>query len=461
MPCSHGGGDEDPNRLSKRDFLKAAVAIGGASATAAASVHTDTTPRKPREYASDVFMRDADAQRQHAWEAFLSPPDSHATGKPEHHLMLHLDYANEGTPTDDERERVETVFKTFEEAYEWSRLGLIFTVSYSRNYFGRFDEDLPEGVDLWYPEDVIDEVDIAKDDVTADQDDVHIHLTSDHPKAVLNAEQVIRGNADTANGVEVPVNIGDVFEVADRRTGFVDQRVGGIRESDYGTSVPHFRFGKDVPGENPVPRDAPVFFGFKSIFEDSQPHEDHVTITDQENPFSGGTILQASILEDNVKGWYEDHDHDAQVERMFSPHHTSEDTGPHGRDLTPRSGTEEEPMVNLAARVEDDAKEDGVVGHAQKLARTRDPLPPMLRRDFPSTMENKPHTQFISVQRRSEDFVEVRKAMSFVDTEGDVDAADELPLTDHGILEYISVLNRGMYLMPPRRHRSLPTPRPE
>jgi hypothetical protein len=460
MPCSHGGGDDERNRLSKRDFLKAAVAIGGASSVAAASVYTSNSPRKPRQYDPEVFRRTEQAQRQHAWEPFLSPPDSNAGGLPEHHVLLHLEYANEGTPTDEERERVEETFRTLEEAYEWSRLGLLFTASYSQKYFDRFDEDLPDDIDLRYPQEVIDAVDIEQDvAVVAESDDVHIHLTSDHPQAVLKAEQMVRGTADTANGVDVTTDISDVFEVVDRRTGFTDMRSGGLRKSGYEISKPHHKFGEDVPGENPVPEDAPVFFGFKSLFSDSQPHEDHVTITDSDNPFSGGTTMQVSLIKDDIKGWYDDHDHQDQVNRMYSPHHKSEETGPHGRDLSPASGTEETPMISLAEKVESDS-EKGVVGHAQKVARSRDPLPPVMRRDFPSTHENHPHLQFVSLQKATGDFVKMRKHMSFIDPDGDEDAADELPLEDHGILNYIDVVSRGMYLLPPRRHRALPRPQP-
>jgi len=32
---------------------------------------------------------------------------------------------------------------------------------------------------------------------------------------------------------------------------------------------------------------------------------------------------------------------------------------------------------------------------------------------------------------------------------------------NNGILEYIFVKHRGNFLVPPRRHRALPTPRPE
>jgi hypothetical protein len=64
---------------------------------------------------------------------------------------------------------------------------------------------------------------------------------------------------------------------------------------------------------------------------------------------------------------------------------------------------------------------------------------------------------FPSLQRRLSTFEEVRAAMN-----GD-DLTDNPAIrqrVNNGILEYIFVQNRGNFLVPPRRHRALPTPRP-
>lgn len=117
-------------------------------------------------------------------------------------------------------------------------------------------------------------------------------------------------------------------------------------------------------------------------------------------------------------------------------------------------------MDEIATRTEEDAGETGVVGHAQKLARARDPLPPLLRRDFPSTDEQHPHTQFISLQRTTDDFIQVRKAMSFIDQEEDHPAEAAVPLKNHGIQGFFRVVRRGTYLIPPRQLRALPEANP-
>ena len=44
------------------------------------------------------------------------------------------------------------------------------------------------------------------------------------------------------------------------------------------------------------------------------------------------------------------------------------------------------------------------------------------------------------------------------------DVADESPVgsrVNNGILQYLFVERRGNFLVPPREHRALPTPRPE
>jgi hypothetical protein len=175
------------------------------------------------------------------------------------------------------------------------------------------------------------------------------------------------------------------------------------------------------------------------------------------------------LLDNNLKQWYGKHDLQERIERMYSPRHTSEETGEFGRELAPTSGTEAESMGEIAAQTADDAREKGVVGHAQKLARARvddpdweDGRPLLLRRDFPSTDGGRAHTQFISNQRRIDDFISVRKAMAFVDWENDDPdpAESEVNLKSHGIQGHFKVQSRGTFLLPPRDLRALPPANP-
>lgn len=454
MPCPHrrSSGDEDQG-IDRRDFMKAAVAIGGVSALATAKARMDDGPDGPPVGTAD---HDSLPTRQYAWNEFCATNEVTEQAKtPEHHLQFMLDYAGDGTPTDDERDRVEAALRTLERAYDWSNEGLLFTVGYSGAYFDRFDEDLPEGTGLRPPEEVIEESDIERSGkIEVDDYDAHMHLASDNAVVLLEAEQALFGNVKEANGVAVEETFEGVFEKRDRRTGFINE--------------PHDQWEEDIGGKNPVGEDADVWFGFKSLFKDSQPSEDRVAIDGSDNPFADGTTEQVSLLrDDGIKEWYDRNSHEERAARMYSPHHSSEDTGQHGRELGETSGTDALPMSDprsdddIARRTRSDAEEKGVVGHAQKLARARDEdgTPPLLRRDFPSTDGNRAHTQFISNQRTIDEFIRVRKAMAFVDSE-EGRAESEVPIKDHGIQGYLQVQSRGTFLVPPRSLRALPPANP-
>ncbi len=493
MPCAHANlGEGESRGLDRREFMKAAVAIGGASALSAVKArahgddgHSETIPTG-RDDPTTL------PERHYAWDDFCSVNGATGLAKtPQHHLMLLADYeggdeddgflghfpfgddddrgrgkgrgrdddhgGGGATPTDEDREQVEQAFRTLERAFEWGNEGLLFTVGYSPSYFDRFEEDLPEGTGLVRPEEVIDEVDIRRSGrVVADDFDVHIHLASDNALALLEAEQALRGRLDEVNGEPVAASLDGVLDVRDRRTGFIGN--------------PHEMWDREIPGRNPVAEEASVWFGLKSLFTDSQPSEAQVAISDPDHPFHNGTTEQASILQDTeVRNWYRIHDHEERVQRMYSPHHTSEDAGQHGRELAPTSGTENRredgvTMNEAAELTKQDAEEKQVVGHAQKLARARkgeDNVPPLLRRDFPSTDGIQPKTQFISNQRTIDDFIDVRRAMSFVNHEDDdPNAAEEVPIKDHGIQGFLRTIRRGTFLVPPRSLRALPPAQP-
>ena len=452
MPCPHrhSSNDEDSG-IDRREFMKAAVAIGGASAlaTARARAHGDSHDEPP----GGTDDPDSLPDRQYAWNDHCETNDTTGLAKtPKHHLQLMLDYAGDGTPTEAEREQVEAALRTLERGFEWSHEGLLFTIGYSPAYFDRFDADLPEDTGLRSPEEVIEASDINRSGkIEVDDYDAHVHLASDNAVVLLEAEEALFGNVDAVNadgedgGTEVEATFEGIFEKRDRRTGFINN--------------PHEQWEEHIDGKNPVGEDADVWFGFKSLFEDSQPDEEHVAISDPDHPFVDATTEQASLLrDDGIKEWYNRNSHEERAARMYSPHHTSEETGQHGRELGDTSGTDDESMAEIAAQTEADAETEGVVGHAQKLARARkgeDGTPPLLRRDFPSTDGNRAHTQFISNQRTIDDFIDVRKAMAFVDTD-EGRAESEVPIKDHGIQGYFQVQSRGTFLVPSRLLRALP-----
>lgn len=457
MPCPHSRSAAGPSDDSRREFLKAAVAIGGTSALSACANLTDNqvgaaTPQFPQG-PSDLSTLPA---RQHAWGDYLVTDRQSNVVPPRHHVFLLLDYARDGVPTDADRETVETALRTLERAHRRGtgdranaieNDGLLFMLGYAPAYFQRFDASLPDSVDLPSPERVLDELD--DDPAKADDADALLHVASDRAQVVLSVEEALFGDLDRLNGVDVPTDLTGVFERADRRAGFT------------GAGLPEERLDHDAVAE-----EAPASMGFKSKFADTAPGEDKVTI--REGPFAGGTTQHVSKLEIDLDSWY-DHDREGRVERMFSPEHTTEDVGDVGEGLGRDSGVTED----LADRTEEYAAREGVVGHAQKTVRARDDdfEPVILRRgDFNAPAEPGSVLHFGAIQEEVTDFVRTRKAMDdihFGTDEGDGDAgtdrktnAPSVAPEDDGILGFIEVHNRANFLVPPRDLRALPPARP-
>jgi len=423
--------------VSRREFVKAAVAIGGASALAACQ------ERESVELSRGPDDLSGYPDRQHAWNAVLETDEHGNDVPPRHHLLLYLDYAGDGTPAAGERETVETALQSVERSYPRSNEGLLFTVGYGPAYFERFDEALPDGVDLPEPEALA-----PFENPTPDDPDAVVHLASDYGKVVLAAEEALLGEESELNGREMDADLSGAFERADladdgmaRRTGFIGDGLPAENQDVAG-----------IPDSEPVSEDAPLFMGFESGFEKTQASEDRVTI--DEGPFAGGTTEHVSQIRLQLDQWYEQ---DSQYHReatMFCPVHAEEDRiEGTGENLGNDSGAGE-----CADDAVEHAREYGKVGHAQKNARARrDGEPVILRRDFDSTDGERARLHFLALQSSIGDFVSTRAAMNG----GDV--AEESAVgqrTNNGILQYMTVERRGNYLLPPRESRALPTPRP-
>jgi len=427
-------GPSESGGISRREFAKAAVAIGGASALSAClsrggdDLDVATGPE-------DLSTLPA---RQHAWTKYV-PTDDHGNDvQPRHRVLRLLNYAEEGTPTESERETVESAFRGLERAYARGSDGLLFTVGYSPFYFERFDARLPESVDLQQPRALA-----AFEDPELDTQDAVIHLASDHPEVVLAAEQALLGEKSALNGVEVESDLSGIFEKADRRTGFIGEGLPAENQDVDG-----------IPNSEPVDSDAPLYMGFKSGFEKNQATEERVTIRD--GPFAGGTIHQLSKIRLKLEQWYDQDSRSQRVGKMFCPVHAEEDlVEGAGDNLGDSAQTAER---GCPAHAEDDARTKGVVGHSQKSARARDDdgSPLMIRRDFDSTDDGHAGVHFVSLQRTTADFVDTREAMNG----GDLAERSAVgQKNNNGILQYMEVLRRGNFLLPPRDKRALPTPK--
>jgi hypothetical protein len=416
----------DGSDIPRREFLKSAVAIGGTAAFSACLDREEArVPTGPDDPSSSY------PRRQHAWNRVLPEDDHGNVVAPQHRVLLYLNYQSDGRPTDADRKGVKTALLGVERAYERSGSGLLMTVSYSPTYFERFDESLPEEVDLPQPEALS-----PFEEPELDTPDAVVHLASNHAQVVLGSEEALKGNKTTLNGVDQPDSaLTDVFEVIDRRTGFIGD----------GLPAEHADI-EGIPSEK-VPEDAPLFMGFKSGFEKNQASEDRVTI--QSGLFAGGTTQHISKLRLNLDQWYNQDDRWQREAKMFCPYHAENEVVEDAGDNLGDSSRIEE-----CGPTDETAREMGVVGHSQKSARARENNQPIiLRRDFDSTDGGHARLHFLALQRRIDDFVGTREAMNGTDISKQSAVGQR---NNNGILQYIRTEHRGNYLIPPRSLRVFP-----
>jgi deferrochelatase/peroxidase EfeB len=451
----------DPDRersIPRRQFVRSAVAIGGASALAACQERerallgggdpatatderTGATATDERGGTGDGLTYpqgdpEAVPAGQHEWSDYLIRDMSGNTVPPQQQLVLGLSYEGSAPPTDAEREQVDAAFRTLTRAFQWGtggdggatfNRGLLFLIGYAPSYFEQFG---PVPDDLVDPGTLLERV--GEDPEKTDGFDATVVLTSDVGSVVLAAEEALLGRTESVNGVPVEGSLDGVFSVAERRTGFAGQ------------GIPAEKLDHDE-----IPEQAPLSMGFKSGFTDSLPSEEAVKI--REGPFAGGTTLALSRLRIELDRWYDQSEED-RVKEMFCPAHDVEEVGPVGTNLGDDSAITEEDVD----RIPEHAETYGKVGHSAKVARARDDdfEPRILRRSEGFATDAPEHTgfNFTSVQRSLESFIEARVAMH--PEEYDVD----VPPENHGIDDYLNTVNRGAYVVPAHEDRALPVP---
>lgn len=405
------------NRRSRREYLRDLVAVGGTVALTACLQETD-----PTVPTGDPAER---PHRQHAWNDVLRTDEHGNRRPPKHHVLVPLRLVV--TPTEEPRTQVETALQSLESAYAFDPEGLLFTVGYAPAYFERIGAELP----IPSPEPLT-----PMESPTLDAFDALVHLASDAPSVVLEAEEALLGSVDEPNGVSMDATLEGVFERAEpRRTGFV------------GPGLPAAH--TDVDGvPDSVPEDAPFFMGFRSGLAESQASEDRVTI--EEGPYAGGTTTHVESLSLQLETWFEQEGRAQRVARTFSPEHDPESIGDIGEGLGASTGV----VGDIAEKTAEHARTRGVVGHAQKAARARDEdgAPLLLRRDFNTVDGDRPGAHFLAHQRRIEEYIRVRQAMAGLDLAGEGVGQRH----NNGLLQYIFVRRRGNYLIPPRDRRALP-----
>ncbi|KTG08274.1 DUF7405 family protein [Haloferax profundi] len=417
---------------SRREFLKAAVAAGGAAALSAC---LDRAPDDPVPAGTEDF--DALPASQHAWNDGCQTDEYGNVEVPRHQVLLYLDLTRDGPPTEADRSTAENAFRVLDRAYERSHEGLLWSIAYSPRYFDRFDESLPEDIDLPEPRALS-----PFETPEFDRQDALVHLASDRADVVLEAEQALLGEVETANGVTVDADLSGIFSVDARRTGFVGAGLPAEHQSDL----------NGIPDGNPVPEHSPLFMGFKAGFAKNQATEEYVTI--QDGPFAGGTTKHVANVRQRLADWYDEEDQYHRIMKLFSPGHAEQGlVDGVGENLGDDSGIDA-----MLDRIRDDAEQFGHVGHAQKAARANrdeDGNVKLLRRHFESADDGIASLHFPSLQRGISDFEAVREAMNGTDL---TDIPTIRQRVNNGILEYLFTKHRGNFLVPPRRIRALPTP---
>ncbi len=358
--------------------------------------------------------------RQHAWTATLALDSEGNPISPRFDRLLFFDVS--GTPSPAYARVLEAALRTLERTYPWGPAGLLFTAGWGPSYFEhrlRTASPIPVAAalsDFELPS--IDDYDLC------------LHLACDDEQRLAAVEAALIHGA-ALSGADGPLDLSSVLTWRETRTGFVgtglpaaNQNVGGI------------------PPGNPVAKGAPLFMGFKSALRKNQATEDDVTIA--AGPFAGGTTMHVSYMRLRLDSWYQDLSEGERVARMYAPQVTPEQVS--------RFTTDAPSDPKLLGQA---INHYGVIGHSQTSATVRRKNRPLIiRRDFNTVDGGQAGLHFVAVQQTIEDFVKTRRAMNASSAQLQNPAITDT--VNNGINEFIFVLKRANYILPPRSQRSFP-----
>ena len=406
--------------LTRRSFL---IGAGGLAASgAAASAAAPTASAHPRIPAS-VPLGSQPAglpRRQYAWTETLARDAEGNSIAPRFDRLLFFDIHGRGTPN--HARVLEAALRTLERRFVWRPSGLLFTVAWGPRYFERtlgINSPIQRAIELSnFESPAIDDYDMC------------LHLASDDERRLVEIEGALLHGEHLA-GANGWLEISSALRWRETRSGFVGA----------GLPARHQHAG-GIPSGDPVPRGAPLFMGFKSGLRKNQATEDAVAIT--EHPFVDGTTMQVSYMRLRLDGWYGQLSQSERVARMYAPEVTPEQV----KHFTTDAESDPQLLGQAATRY-------GVVGHAQASAGARKHGKPLIiRRDFNTVDGGQAGLHFVSIQRTIEDFMVTRTAMNATQARVENPAVGDR--TNNGINEFISVLKRGNYIIPARRHRAFP-----
>jgi hypothetical protein len=395
--------------LTRRRFLVGAGAL--AAAGIAAGVAVDA--RKASGAAvGPVVLGEQPAGlplRQHAWEGVLTADKFGNKIPPRFDRLLLFDVR--GTPTPSYARLLEASLRELERSYAWSPGGLLFTASWSPDYFQRvlrLRSPIPEAKALSNFE-----------TPSIDTYDLCLHLACDDDQRLQAVERGLISKLAPA------------LLWRETRTGFTGA----------GLPAAHQRVG-GIPSGDPVTKAAPLFMGFKSGLKKNQASEDAVTITG--GAFDQGTTMVVSYMQLRLDSWYQQLSYRQRVALMYSPQTTPSKVARFTTDAESNPGE-----LNQAIR------EHGLIGHAQASARARvNGRPVILRRDFDTVDGGLAGLHFVALQRSIADFVATRTAMNQAGAQLVNPGITET--VNNGINAFIFVLRRANYIVPARAERSFP-----
>ena len=412
-------------RLSRRRLLLAAGATAGAGTVAGTSlgIHAGLTAARSSVPGVPLGSQPAGLPaRQHAWEPYLAVDADANPVPPRFSRLLFFDV--NGDPGPAHARLLEAALRTLERACPWRPSGLLFTAAWGPGYFRDVLEvpsPIPPATALsGFEQPAIDDYHLC------------LHLAADNESRLAAIEAaLVRGTPLPQAPAGGQLDLSGVLRWRQTRTGFVGTGLPARRQDVNG-----------IPGGRPVPGNAPLFMGFKSALRRNQASEDDVTIPD--GPFAGGTTMHASYLRLRLGTWYGQLSEPERVARMYAPQVTPEQVSKFTTDAESDPGL----LGQAVSRY-------GVIGHAQASATARRGGKPLiLRRDFDTTDGGLAGLHFVSLQRSIADFVTTRTAMNAAGAQ--LANPSVTSTVNNGINEFIFVLRRGNYVIPPRAQRSFP-----
>lgn len=407
--------------LTRRRFIIGATAV--AAGGAAVGVGLDRALTNTARPLAPVELGTQPAglpERQHAWTETLTRDQDGNPIAPRFDRLLFFDI--KGSPTPAHARVLEAALRTLERSFPWRPSGLLFTIGWGPGYFER-------ALDVASP---IPRAKRMSDfELPAiDNYDLCLHLACDDEQRLASVEAAMISGAPLPGATGV-LAVSTVLLWRETRTGFV------------GTGLPakHQDVGGIPPG-NPVPRSAPLYMGFKSGLLKNQATEDSATIDD--GPFGGGTTMHVSYMRLRLGGWYQNLSDRERVARMYAPQVTPEQAK--------RFTTDAPSDPKLLGQA---INHYGVIGHAQTSARARrNGKPLIIRRDFNTDDGGQAGLHFVSIQRTIQDFVTTRNAMNATAAQLQNPAINDT--VNNGINDFIFVLKRANYILPPRSQRAFP-----